>query len=225
MSEKTNLSSPGMGAFEAERRDILARALRLAPFEGWTSVMLRRAAAQAQVDKSVLAAAFPGGVRDLLQLWSEMLDAEMAAAMKGDAFAEKRIRDKVASAIRARIDAIGPANKEAARRAAAMLALPLYAGLSTRLVWRTVDTVWRGLGDVSTDFNFYSKRAILAGVWTTTLARWLADDSENAAATDTFLKARIDNVMQIEKIKAQANKLALDPKGPIRLLARLRYRA
>lgn len=225
MSEKTPLSSATGVAFEKERRDILASALRLAPFEGWTPVMARRAATQAGVDQSVLSAAFPGGIRDLIQLWSEQLDQKMSAAMEGDAFLQMRIREKVGFAIRARLDAIGPENKEAARRASAMLALPFYAGLSTRLVWRTVDTVWRGLGDKSVDFNFYSKRAILAGVWTTTFARWLADDSENASATDAFLEARIDNVMQIEKVKGQVQKFAIDPKGPIGLLARLRYRA
>ncbi len=188
--------------FEEDREAILERALDRAPFEGWTPLILSRAASDAGIDRSVVAAAFPRGIADLLHFWSEQVDAAMMAAMAGPEFARLRIREKVSFAIRVRIDLLR-AHKEAARRAAALLALPFYGGLGLRLVWATADAVWRGLHDKSTDFNYYSKRAILSGVWTTTFARWLADDSEDEAATNAFLDRRIENVMQIEKLKSR----------------------
>jgi ubiquinone biosynthesis protein COQ9 len=146
----------------------------------------------------------------------------MAAAFAAPGFARLKIREKVAFALRARIDALRP-HKEAARRAAATLALPVYGTLGARLVWATADVVWRGLHDKSTDFNYYSKRAILSAVWTSTFARWLADESSGEAATNAFLDRRIDNVMQLEKLKARARELGLDPAKPLSTLARLRY--
>ena len=148
----------------------------------------------------------------------------MTDAMKAPEFATLKIRQKVAFAVRARLDEIRP-HKEAARRAAAMLALPTFGLLGPRLAWQTSDAIWRGLGDKSTDFNFYSKRGILTGVWTSTFARWLSDDSEGEAATHSFLDARIENVMQIEKAKAKMRELDLDPAKPISWLAKLRYPA
>ena len=175
-------------AFEAERRAVLAEALKLAPFDGWSALTLRNAGEAAGVDSATIKAAFPDGVANLLQFWSEAHDDAMAEAMAGPDFKNLKIREKVAFAVRARLDAMRP-HKEAARRAAATLSLPHLAPLASKLVWKTSDRIWRGLGDKSTDFNFYSKRAILSGVWTSTFARWLADSSEDEANTDKFLAA------------------------------------
>jgi ubiquinone biosynthesis protein COQ9 len=215
--------------FEEERRAILAECLVLAPFDGWTAGMLRNAAITAEVDPAAVRAAFPKGVSDVLRFWSGEADRAMVGAMAAPGFAEKRIRDKVADAVLARIEALAP-HKEAARRAAAYLAAPPLSPfegppLAAKLAWTSADAIWRGLGDKSTDFNFYSKRAILSGVLVSTMARWLADDSADGAATDAFLAARIENVMQIEKAKAQVRKLGIDPVAPIGWLARLRYPA
>ncbi len=209
--------------FEDQRIAILEEALMLAPFEGWTERMLREAGEAAGVNDAAVRAAFPAGPADALVFWSERLDDAMLEAVAGSSdFDAMKIREKVAFAVRARLDAMD-ADKEAARRAAASLSLPHLAATGSRLVWRTADRIWRGLGDTSTDFNFYSKRAILSGVWASTFARWLSDDTSDGAATDAFLKARIDNVMQIEKVKARARDLNLDPGAVIERLARLRY--
>lgn len=215
MDEKTD-------PFAAEKAGILAAALERAPFEGWTIAMLGRAAADAGLARATLAAAFPGGAADAIAAWSASLDDRMATAMRDEAFAALKVRQKVARALLARIEAMRP-NKEAARRAAATLALPLYGALGARLVWKTSDAVWRGLKDKSTDFNFYSKRAILSGVWASTFARWLADDSEDEAVTREFLHRRIENVMQFEKVKARLREAGVDPGRPLGWLARLRY--
>ena len=71
-----------------------------------------------------------------------------------------------------------------------------------KLVYRTVDAMWRAAGDTSTDFNFYTKRGILAGVYGSTAMRWFNDAGEDEKATDEFLAARIENVMQFEKLKS-----------------------
>jgi ubiquinone biosynthesis protein COQ9 len=214
--------SPESAAFEAEGRAILKAMLARAPFEGWTDAALAAAARDAGVGRPALAAAFPKGAADALRAWSMEADAAMAAAMTGPALKGLKIREKVAFAVRARLAALKP-HKEAARRAAATLALPLYAPLAADLAWKTADAIWRGLGDKSTDFNFYSKRGMLTGVWLSTLAFWLADDSGDETNTNVFLDARIENVMQIEKAKQEMRKMNIDLKKPLEWLARLRY--
>jgi ubiquinone biosynthesis protein COQ9 len=114
-----------------------------------------------------------------------------------------KIRERIAAAVLARLSVLR-LNKEAARRAAAFLSLPMHAALGTRLAWRTVDAIWRAAGDTSTDFNFYTKRGILVGVYGSTVVRWFNDDSPDESATREFLAARIENVMQFEKFKAKA---------------------
>src|SRR5689334_24790982 len=114
-----------------------------------------------------------------------------------------KVRERIAAAVKARIAALRP-HKEAARRAVAFLSLPPHAALGAKLVYRTVDAMWRAAGDTATDFNFYTKRGILAGVYGSTAVRWFNDTSEDEKPTEEFLAARIENVMQFEKFKAKA---------------------
>ncbi|MEZ5891622.1 MAG: COQ9 family protein [Parvularculaceae bacterium] len=215
---------PPADGFEPVREAVLPALLAEAAFSGWTGSALDKAAGAAGVKTAALRAAFPGGIADALRYWSMTADEAMTAAMAGPDFAALKIREKVAFAVRTRLGQLRP-HKEAARRAAATLALPVYGTLGAELAWKTADAVWRAMNDKSTDFNFYSKRAILSGVWLSTLARWLADDSADEKPTEDFLAARIDNVMQIEKAKAKLRDLNFDPADPIAWLAKLRYPA
>ena len=85
---------------------------------------------------------------------------------------EAHLKDRIAAAVRARIEILN-LHKEAARRAASFLALPHNAPLGAKLMMRTVDAMWRAAGDRSSDFSWYTKRAILAGVYGATFAYWL----------------------------------------------------
>lgn len=208
--------------FDVVRDAILAEVLKAAAFDGFTPLALERAARAAGRSKADLAAAFPGGTTEMLRWWSHRADAAAAAAAGERREPPLKIREKVAAGIEGRIAFLRP-HKEAARRAAAYLALPHNAPEAARLVWATADAIWRAMGDPSTDFNFYSKRAILSGVWSSTFARWLADDSVDEVATKAFLAARIDNVMQFEKFKARVRDSGFDPEGMFGWLAKTRY--
>ncbi len=178
---------------------VLAAALPQAAFDGFTDKVLEQAGAEAGVGKTELARLFENGPLSLVEYYSQWADARMVAGL-GD-IASLKIRARIAAAVKARLAALAP-NKEAARRAAALLSLPMNAALGARLMYRTVDAMWRAAGDTSTDFNFYTKRGILAGVYGSTAMRWFTTEDE--AVVDEFLAARIENVMQIEKFKAKA---------------------
>ncbi len=81
------------------------------------------------------------------------------------------------------------------RRGLAFLALPQHAGLAAKCLYRTVDAVWHGVGDTSTDYNFYTKRLLLAGVYSATVLAWLDDTSEDRAETWAFLERRLDEAL------------------------------
>lgn len=221
MTDKTDKASERL---DDRRRAILALAVEAAPFDGWTDAMLAAAAEEAGCGDGEAALAFPKGVADLLDFYADEADGKMLAALEAMPLGEMRIREKVAAAVRARIEALA-GEKEAARRAAATLTLPHLAPLGARLTWRTADRIWRAIGDVSADFNFYSKRAILTGVYGSTLAVWFNDDGEGSEKTWAFLDARIENVMQFEKFKAKVKKSPLADLNPIRILSKLRYGA
>jgi ubiquinone biosynthesis protein COQ9 len=181
---------------------VLAAALKHVPFDGFTDKVLDNAGKEAGADKVALARLFPEGPLSLVEAFSESADDAMDVALAKQKLGAMKIRDRIKAAVWARIDAVRD-DKEAARRAGAFLTLPPHAATGVKLLYRTVDRMWRAVGDTSTDFNFYTKRAILSGVYSATLMRWFTDQSADEAETHAFLDARIENVMQFEKFKAQ----------------------
>ncbi|MCC7260315.1 MAG: COQ9 family protein [Alphaproteobacteria bacterium] len=188
---------------EAEKDAILQQALRHVPFDGWGDAVLARAVADAGFDPVMAYRAFPDGVGALVDHFCATADHAMLAALEADNLMAMRIRDRIATAVRRRIEYYAP-HREAVRRMLAFYALPSHAGRGMKRLYSTVNEMWYAAGDTATDFNFYSKRALLAGVYSSTLLFWLGDESEGYAATWEFLDRRIDNVMQIQKFKGKA---------------------
>ncbi len=206
----TKKAKPKMEESKTETRDDAAMtaaaveaALLHAAFDGFTDRVLEDAGKVAGLSKVDVARLFPDGPLSLVTAYSHAVDAEMETRLAAMDLPAMKIRARISEAVKARL-AILKRHKEAARRAAALLSLPMHAGLAVKLMYRSIDAMWRAAGDVSTDFNFYTKRGILAGVYGSTLVRWFADASADEAATNEFLAARIDNVMQLEKFKAKA---------------------
>jgi ubiquinone biosynthesis protein COQ9 len=165
--------------------------------------MVQKAGAEAGVSKPEVARLFEKGAISLIEFYSVQTDAEMETQLAAADLKAMKIRERIAVAVKTRLAILKP-HKEAARRAAAMLSLPMHAALGAKLMYRTVDAMWRAAGDTSTDFNFYTKRGILAGVYGSTAMRWFNDTGADEKPTEEFLIARMENVMQFEKFKAKA---------------------
>jgi ubiquinone biosynthesis protein COQ9 len=185
------------------RQAVLAAALPHAAFDGFTDKVLQQAGTEAGVAKAELVRLFENGPTSLVEFYSTHTDAQMEKRLGQMDLKAMKIRERIATAVKTRLVILKP-HKEAARRAAAFLSLPMHAALGARLMYHTVDSMWRAAGDTSTDFNFYTRRGILAGVYGSTAVRWFNDTSEDEKPTEEFLAARIENVMQFEKFKAKA---------------------
>ena len=191
------------GTFDTEREALRSRLLDAAlghvAFDGWTPAVLNAAARELGVDHALAQNAFRGGAAEMIDFWNQRSDRQMLAALEIRDLAALRFRDRVALAVRLRLEAAG--NREAVRRGLAFLSLPQNAALAARLLYRTVDAIWHGLGDRSTDFSFYTKRGLLAGVYGSTVLYWLDDRSPGSAATWDFLDRRIADVMKITELR------------------------
>lgn len=181
------------------RDRLLDAALPNVLFDGWSRRSLVDGARSLGLPAEDVDIAFPAGVRDAISHWLARADAQMAADMEAQGLEGLKIREKVALGVRVRLER-AEANKEAVRRALSYLALPGNARVGARGLCRTVDTIWRTCGDTSTDYNFYTKRGLLAAVYSSTLLYWLDDASEGHADTWAFLDRRIADVMKIPKI-------------------------
>ncbi|MCC7274340.1 MAG: COQ9 family protein [Alphaproteobacteria bacterium] len=188
----------------ADPRAALALAVAAhVPFDGWTLRAIKAGARDLGMAPADALALLPGGEVDLLEAFSAWADRRMLERLALLPLAEMKIRARIAAAVRARIEALAP-YREAARHAMAVLALPHRAPLGARLVWRTVDAAWYAVGDTSADTSWYTRRALLAGVYTATLVYWMSDRSEGHADSWAFLDRRVDDVMRIPRLRQQA---------------------
>ena len=195
-----------------------------AAFDGWSDEALLMAADANGVDPGVAKLAFPGGAVDMIDAWFGHIDREMLVALPPETLATMKIRERIAGLVEARLAAAAP-DREALRRAIAVLALPGNVARAARLGWRTVDAIWRAAGDTATDYNHYTKRGILLGVYGATVAVFLDDESESFADTRAFLARRIDGIMRFEKAKAQFLGRGERMPSLSRFIGRLRYPA
>lgn len=203
--------------------------LRLAPaiareaaFDGWGRTALHAAAAATGTDPDVARVAFPGGAVDMIDAWFAAIDAAMRDALPAERLARMKIRERITALVEARLAILTP-DVEALRRARDVLAQPQNVARATRLGWRAADVMWRAAGDTATDYNHYTKRAMLGAVYASTLAVFLDDDSEGHADTRAFLARRIQNVMDFEGWKHRTMARREHRPSLSRFLGRLRY--
>lgn len=182
------------------RNAILDAALPHVPFDGWSAATLRRAAADSGVPEALARALFPRGGGDLAMAFHRRGDEELARRLATEDLSGMRFRDRIAHAVRLRIEIAG--DKELVRRGATLFALPMHAADGAKALWNTADTIWTALGDTQRDFSWWTKRATLSGVHAATVLFWLGDDSTGNLATWEFLDRRIEDVMRFEKVKA-----------------------
>ena len=213
-----------------ELRVALAPAIAdAAIFDGWSETALDQAADGAGVDRDVARLAFRQAGSASLQMamvsaWIEAIDRALATALPPAKLAEMKIRERIRSLVQFRLDHVA-GQEEALRRALAIMAMPRNAPTALKLGWGSADVMWRLAGDTATDYNHYTKRAILASLYAATLAVFVEDESEGKQETRAFLDRRIDGVMKFEKVKAKWLGGNREHFSPMRFLGRLRYPA
>jgi len=170
------------------------------PFDGWTQSALRNALAGLGLDPADAPLIFPGGAAEMIEAFCTLCDQRMEQAAEAAELAAYRLPARVRAVIALRFEQ-NRGNKTAIRRAMAWLSLPQNLGLAARLTAATIDAIWHAAGDVSADISWYTKRGILAGVYTTTLLYWLRDTSDEDKDTLRFLDRRLADVARIGKIR------------------------
>ncbi len=207
-----------------EIRDALAPLVAdNAAFDGWNAKAVLSAADALGVERSIAQLAFDGPAA-MIDAWFASIDRDMATRFTPEQLGKMKVRDRITRLVETRLELVAE-KREALRRAVAILAMPQNVAHAARLGWRSADMMWRLAGDTATDYNHYTKRAILGSVYAATVTVFLNDESEGWADTRAFLGRRIEGIMRFEKAKAKwlgrdSHRLSLS-----RFIGRLRYPA
>ncbi|HKU97698.1 MAG TPA: COQ9 family protein [Vineibacter sp.] len=186
-----------------ELRDrVLDAVLFNVAFDGWGPAGVRAAVRDGSITAEEAALAFPGGAVEMIAYHSARADRRLVEELERRNIVGLKIRERITLGVHVRLEQ-NAAHREAVRRALTILALPIHAPLAAQLLYRTVDAIWYAAGDRSADFSFYTKRATLAAVYSSTVLYWLNDRSDGMSATWAFLDRRIEDVMRFERLKTQ----------------------
>lgn len=206
-----------------ELRLVLAPEVAVAAmFDGWSDAALVSAAEAKGVDPAVARLAFKGGSMDMIDAWVASVDARMDAAFADGRLDNMPIREKIRTLVWFRLQAI-EGLEESLRRAMAIQAMPQNVAAALKQGWSSADKMWRLAGDTATDYNHYTKRAILGSIYGATLAVFVDDRSDDKEETAAFLDRRIEGVMKFEKAKAKWLGGDREHFDVARFLGRLRY--
>ena len=195
-----------------------------AVFDGWSETALIAAARNAGMDPDVARYAFSGGAMEMIEAWIAHVDHLMAEELSAETLAGMKIRERIRTLVWFRLEQVAGL-EEALRRASAIMAMPQNALRSLQRSWKSADLMWRLAGDTATDYNHYTKRTLLAGIYAASLAVYVDDTSEEKSDSAAFLDRRIEGVMQFEKVKARFLKAPDERFSLARFLGRLRYPA
>lgn len=195
-----------------------------AAFDGWNGKAVDNAASQLGIDAAQARLAFPKDAAQMIDAYIQGVDAAMEAHFTAERIAAMKVRERIRALIWYRLEIMAPA-REAVRTGLSILAMPQNLPLALKAGWRSADLMWRLAGDTATDYNHYTKRLILSGVYASTLLAWLDDQSEGWMDTGAFLDRRLADVMRFEKWKATWAGNDLHRPSLTRFLGRLRYPA
>ena len=206
---------------ERERERLIEAILPNVPFDGWSRRALRQAAQRVQIPASEALALFPRGAADLVAEFSRWADRQMLERLAREADETLGLSRRVAAALRLRFEVMLPW-REGVRRGLSVLALPHNVPLGLRLLYDTVDAIWRGVDDHPSDFSFYTKRASLAGIAAAATLYWLDDRSPGFAETQAFIDRRLADLHRFGTLRQRLADTAERLPNPLRLVRPLR---
>ena len=205
--------------FTEDRDRLLLAMLPHVLFDGWSKKALTAGQNDLDGDAPDAQLLYPGGLKEVAKNFGEYMDRQMLAELAELDLEKMPVREKIATGIQIRLQLLVP-YREPLRRLLTFLALPGNHFTGMQITAQTVDTIWHAIGDTSTDFNYYTKRGLLAGVYGSTILYWLADNSDDFADTHDFLDRRIADVLKIPKIQSKIERRLKQVIAPLRRLQR-----
>lgn len=187
---------------ETEKTKILDAFLKAVPFDGWNENTLINISKKLEFKDGYYLLLFPEGIISLTQYFYKKMDESLENSFKNNTYT--KVSEKIYHLIELKLQLYSK-QKEAIRKLSQYNLLPQNILSTKKQLWNNCDKIWHLAGDTSTDYNYFTKRIILEGIYSSTLLYWLADDSPNFEDTKVFLKNKLSSIGNFGKIKKMTN--------------------
>ncbi|MDC3076227.1 COQ9 family protein [Paracoccaceae bacterium] len=205
------------------KADLVTKMLSYVPDLGWTWDALYKAGLNSKKTKSLgdeeLYSLFDNKISNIIGIFNDKLDEEMCVTFNAENNKNLGVTQTVKALVLYRLRA-SENYKSIIKTSLFFMAQPGNAYEAFKQLMKTSNKIWDIAGDTSTGRNFYTKRLILAGVYSSTLAYWLAKETRSIDGTEPFLDKRLDDVKNIGKISKQSIEVIERTKQELRSIIR-----
>ena len=206
-----------------DKVDLVTKMLNHVPDLGWTWDALYKAAFNSKKLKSLteeeLQTLFDNKISNIIGIFNDKLDEEMYVIFNSQNNKNLGVTQTVKALVLSRFRASENC-KSIIKMSLFFMAQPGNAYEALNQLMKTSSKIWEIAGDTSRGRNFYSKRLILAGVYSSTLAYWLAKETRSIDGSEHFLDKRLDNVKNIGKISKKSIEVIERTKQELRSMIR-----
>ena len=190
---------------EAKRQIFLQKVCDLAEISNWQESILEQVCIEMQLTADYYKIWFPRGVIDILNKLEQDYDVQMLQVL--DSYAQPAgITDKVGLALQVRICQVSP-SKLLAQSMSRYYLRPRAVAEGLEFAWRSVDLIWQYAGDDSLDYNYYTKRALLHGIYVASQLCYNRDNSTESNQTRRFIQSSLRQIVQVSKCIKHTSKI------------------
>ncbi|TMW56493.1 hypothetical protein Poli38472_006503 [Pythium oligandrum] len=206
--EESKTQSATEDPFVNPEKRILENALQHVGEFGW-SVEALAAGAKDMGYPSVAHGMLPRGAIELVDYFMDKCHEQMREQLMAnrEALQAMSVTDRLKFGVRTRLQLLAPVISTWPQ-AMALGALPQHAPSTMQKLATLSDEIWYFAGDKSTDASWYTKRALLTGIYASTELFMLTDESLNFEETWRFLDRRVEESISLGELPRSLNDVA-----------------
>jgi ubiquinone biosynthesis protein COQ9 len=182
-----------INSLDTQRMDLINAAIPFVLQHGWCPQALLEASVSLKEDLRYWGILFPD-ISSVVEFFARSEDRRMLVEIQKLGEIDG-VRNKISKALFARIVNISGGTKMLKRLEEFYFGI--HAPLAAQNIWQTADIIWLFAGDKSTDFNYYTKRTLLLGVYIAVVRKYMVD----AEDIEQYISDSLDIVVQFGNFK------------------------
>ena len=145
---------------------------------------------------------FPDGNKDLLEYSLDQLNIELQEYCKSMDLIRLPLHKRIRKILLSKIEIMNK-EKNFYKKIFLKSLLPNKTISLSKQLYKSIDQIWYLAGDTSVDFNFYTKRLILAGIYSRVVLFFFNNNNQNEL--ENLLDLNLKRVAKIPQLKSKIN--------------------
>ena len=182
---------------------------------GWNDLIFKKISKEKKININEINLFFPNGFKEMIKYSLSCLNYDLEKQINQINIKNIPLHKKIKKIVLTKIEIMND-NKNFYKKTFYYLMIPTNYKLLTSQLYVSIDLMWRLSDDTSTDFNYYTKRIILSGVYSSVIMSFLKND--NMIEIENVLDNRLSKVSKIPVLKNKYNDFISNFKKIVKLI-------